>query len=121
MRRGAAFHAQRDARRSIAAAASAGLTVPEVAAFTRAVPVLAKPILLRLGVELHRALREVFALPGLDRRRTMGATRDARQRQSGDQPEPEPHGDQPHATFYHGRARGRARAVRNYSRESAAT
>src|SRR4029078_11995352 len=69
MRRGAAFHAQADARRSIAAAAAARGAVPEVAAFTRAVPVLAKPILLRLGVELHRALREVFALPGLDRRR----------------------------------------------------
>ena len=95
--------------RSIAAAASAGLAVAEVAAFARAVPVLPEPILLRIGVELHAR-----ASTGARAARAGRAAVDARSRRR--RPAPSPvisqnvnrMGTDRMRPFYHGRARGRA-------------
>jgi hypothetical protein len=45
------------------------MTVPAIGGFSGAEHVLAKAILQRIGVATHRSLRQVLALPGLDRRR----------------------------------------------------
>ena len=75
------------------------MTVAEVSALARAQPVLAKTILLRVGVELHRPPRQVLALPWLDGRWAVGAAADTGERHRGDQEKTEPHGDQTHAVL----------------------
>jgi len=65
--------------------------------------------LVQAFIDMRVRVRALFG------RRAMRAAGDARQRESGDQPEPEPHGDEPHATFYHGRACRRARALRGFA------
>src|SRR6185503_9077605 len=81
----AAFAPPRPTGASITAAASAGMTVAEVSALARAQPVLAKTILLRVGVELHRPPGQVLALPRLNGRRAVRAAAHTGERHGGDQ------------------------------------